>query len=163
MNVYTRSAAPSNRTGEAYLSASEVLAVVGARGSADVVEFINECIDICCRKSETEAQDMVIISGAGMGEPNGGRREGLLQLEAPRERLAEGERAERGKAEAGPEGEHDVRLPLFCGRRTGMIQMDLPIATRCWAYKEMPRIERSRQPYAGASTRWPRGADLPMA
>ena len=108
---------------------------------------------------------MVFIGGTGVRKANRSGRKGLLQLETPRrEWLGEGERAERGKAEAGPEGEHGVRLPLFCGRPTGMIQMDLPIATRCWtAYIEMPRIERSRQPYAGASTRWPRGADLSMA
>lgn len=81
---------------ETHVIAGEVFAIVGTGGGADVVKCFNECVDICCRKSETEAQDMVIIGGAGVCKTNGCRCKRLLQLEAARERLAEGECAERG-------------------------------------------------------------------
>lgn len=114
-----------------------MLSVVGARRSADVVKLINECVDVCCSKPETKAQNMRIIGGADMSETTRCRCDGVLQLKAPRERRAEGGRAERDKAkEAGPEGEHGVRLSLFYGRRAAE---DIRVPAQRFRYIYTPR------------------------
>ena len=97
-----------------YLGLGEVLAVVGARRHADIVELALKFSDVALDEGQTQLESLVRIRRAGEREAAGSVLAGLMELEVASDRLAQGKGGEGSKEQAG--GNHFGRLDCEAAR-----------------------------------------------
>ena len=83
-----------------YLGLGEVLAVVGARRHADIVELALKFSDVALDEGQTQLESLVRIRRAGEREAAGSSLADLVELEVASGGLAQGKGGEGSKDQA---------------------------------------------------------------